>query len=121
MYLPQAGTPISPYVPPGVFSPGHHPPEEDPIKCTCGFSAVVNRKLSHRSGLFLEDEMEITGLGDEREEINHSNLSGAALGVMDLVREQCVVVHLSLIHICSNITHTHTQTRLYFSHPSHRV
>lgn len=93
VYLPQAGTSISPYVPPGVFSPGHHPPDEDPIKCTCGFSAVVNRRLSHRSGLFLEDEMEITGLGDEREEINHSSLSGAALGVMDLVREQCVVVH----------------------------
>lgn len=36
--------------------------EEDPIRCSCGFSAVVNRKLSHRSGLFYEDELEITGM-----------------------------------------------------------
>lgn len=93
VYLPQPGTPMSPYVPPGVFSPGHHLPEEDPIRCSCGFSAVVNRRLSHRSGLFFEDEMEITGLCEEREENNHPGLVGAALGVMDLVREQCVVVH----------------------------
>lgn len=43
----------------------HHQPmmltEEDSIRCSCGFSAVVNRRLSHRSGLFYEDEMEITG------------------------------------------------------------
>lgn len=50
----------------GIMSPlSHHqpimPPEEDPIRCSCGFSAVVNRRLSHRSGLFYEDEMEITG------------------------------------------------------------
>lgn len=49
----------------GVLSPIHHQPmvlsEEDPIRCSCGFSAVVNRKLSHRSGLFYEDELEITG------------------------------------------------------------
>lgn len=49
----------------GMMSPLHHQPmvlsDEDPIRCSCGFSAVVNRKLSHRSGLFYEDEMEITG------------------------------------------------------------
>lgn len=50
----------------GMLSPmSHHQPmmltEEDPIRCSCGFSAVVNRRLSHRSGLFYEDEMEITG------------------------------------------------------------
>lgn len=49
----------------GMLSPLHHQPmvlsEEDPIRCSCGFSAVVNRKLSHRSGLFYEDEQEITG------------------------------------------------------------
>lgn len=35
--------------------------EEEPIRCSCGFSAVVNRRLAHRAGLFYEDEIEITG------------------------------------------------------------
>lgn len=49
----------------GMLSPQHHMQgpntEEESVRCSCGFSAVVNRKLSHRSGLFYEDEMEITG------------------------------------------------------------
>lgn len=36
--------------------------DDDPIQCQCGFSAVVNRRLAHKSGLFYEDEMEITGM-----------------------------------------------------------
>lgn len=56
--------PGSPY--PGG-SMGQPPPygglmnDEDFIRCSCGFSAVVNRKLAHGTGLFYEDEMEITG------------------------------------------------------------
>lgn len=88
VYLPQPGMSLSPYPP---FSPSHHPPEEDSIRCNCGFSAVVNRRLSHKSGLFFEDELEITGLNEDASE--HSNGAGAALGVMDLVSQQCVVVH----------------------------
>lgn len=34
--------------------------------CMCGFSAVVNRKYSAGSGLFYEDEVDITGLRDDR-------------------------------------------------------
>lgn len=49
----------------GILSPQHHPQiaaiEEDSVRCSCGFSAVVNRRMAHRSGLFYEDEMEITG------------------------------------------------------------
>lgn len=49
----------------GILSPQHNSQttilDEDSIRCSCGFSAVVNRRLSHRSGLFYEDEMEITG------------------------------------------------------------
>jgi hypothetical protein len=30
--------------------------------CSCGFSAVVNLRLSYSSGLFYEDEIEITGI-----------------------------------------------------------
>ncbi|CAO1404623.1 unnamed protein product [Diamesa hyperborea] len=36
--------------------------DDDPIQCNCGFSAVVNRRLAHKTGLFYEDEMEITGM-----------------------------------------------------------
>lgn len=39
------------------------PPSEDDsnYRCNCGFSAVVNRHQSHRSGIFYEDELDITG------------------------------------------------------------
>ena len=50
----------------GMLSPPHHQQQqmlvdEDGIRCSCGFSAVVNRRLAYGSGLFYEDEMEITG------------------------------------------------------------
>ena len=31
-------------------------------KCTCGFSAIMNRKLAPNSGLFYEDEVDVTGM-----------------------------------------------------------
>ncbi|XP_072004219.1 mediator of RNA polymerase II transcription subunit 13-like [Engystomops pustulosus] len=34
---------------------------EDQYRCTCGFSAIVNRRLGYHSGLFIEDEMDIFG------------------------------------------------------------
>lgn len=40
-------------------------PDDDPIICHCGFSAVVNRRLAHQTGLFYEDEMEITGMAKD--------------------------------------------------------
>ena len=36
----------------------------DSNRCTCGFSAVVNRKFSSNSGLFFEDEVDISGYPD---------------------------------------------------------
>ncbi|XP_022819488.1 mediator of RNA polymerase II transcription subunit 13 [Spodoptera litura] len=39
--------------------------DEEPSHCTCGFSAILNRRRAHRAGLFYEDEMEITGLAEE--------------------------------------------------------
>lgn len=54
------GSPLSPDSPSPSPNPGA-PPDEEPIRCSCGFSAVVNRRLAHRAGLFYEDEMEITG------------------------------------------------------------
>lgn len=49
----------------GIYLPSSLVPsgtDEPQYKCTCGFSAVVNRNLSHFSGLFYEDEVEITGI-----------------------------------------------------------
>lgn len=91
-YLPQSiPSAMSPYPP---YSPApHHFVDEDSIRCSCGFSAVVNRRLSHMAGLFLEDEAEITGILEEP--IEKDDLNGAALSVIDLVREQCVIVHSS--------------------------
>uniref|UniRef100_A0A147A2N0 Mediator of RNA polymerase II transcription subunit 13 n=1 Tax=Fundulus heteroclitus TaxID=8078 RepID=A0A147A2N0_FUNHE len=34
---------------------------EDQYRCMCGFSAIVNRRLAHGTGLFLEDELDIFG------------------------------------------------------------
>jgi len=38
---------------------------DDDITCICGFSALMNRKLAHQSGLFYEDETEITGITED--------------------------------------------------------
>ncbi len=35
------------------------------VNCSCGFSAVVNRRLAHQSGLFYEDETEITSITED--------------------------------------------------------
>lgn len=42
--------------------PSHLSPAEEAINCNCGFSAVVNRRLAFQSGLFYEDEVDLTGL-----------------------------------------------------------
>ena len=39
---------------------------EAQYRCTCGFSAVMNRKYGANSGLFYEDEVDITSVRDER-------------------------------------------------------
>lgn len=51
----------------GVYIP--NPTGEQEYKCTCGFSAVMNRKFGHFAGLFYEDEVEITGIPHD----NHLN------------------------------------------------
>ena len=35
--------------------------DDESCRCNCGFSAIVNRRLSHQAGLFYEDEAEIVG------------------------------------------------------------
>lgn len=49
---------------------------EDMNRCTCGFSAVMNRMFGHNSGLFYEDEVDITGIKDDRYDQNtHKRLA----------------------------------------------
>ncbi|KOB78974.1 putative Thyroid hormone receptor-associated protein [Operophtera brumata] len=61
--------------------------DEEPPRCTCGFSAVVNRRRAHRAGLFYEDEMEITGLAEEPG--LRCGGGGGLTDVAGLVVEQC--------------------------------
>lgn len=44
----------------GEDSPPASPlPDDEPSRCTCGFSAIVNRRLAHRAGLFYEVRLPI--------------------------------------------------------------
>lgn len=85
--------------------------DDDQIRCSCGFSAVVNRRLAHRAGLFYEDEMEITGIAEDPADKKKPSLVDVAAcpkasldttsvdvipqGVLDLLREQCLIVQSS--------------------------
>ncbi|XP_062591831.1 mediator of RNA polymerase II transcription subunit 13-like [Saccostrea cucullata] len=41
---------------------------ESATRCVCGFSAIVNRRFGFNSGLFYEDEVDITGIRNDRYE-----------------------------------------------------
>ncbi|KAK2588519.1 hypothetical protein KPH14_006300 [Odynerus spinipes] len=83
--------------------------DDDQIRCSCGFSAVVNRRLAHKAGLFYEDEMEITGIAEDPAEKKKGSLTTLACGggkpsegldiippnVLELLREQCLIVQSS--------------------------
>ncbi|CAL4061099.1 unnamed protein product [Meganyctiphanes norvegica] len=94
------------YLPPSQISC-----EEESIKCNCGFSAVVNRRLAFRSGLFYEDEVDLCGLheslaterkknslillvdskGGENPERDSSILDQIPQSMFELLRSQCLV------------------------------
>ncbi|KAL1498030.1 hypothetical protein ABEB36_008892 [Hypothenemus hampei] len=124
--------PTSPYLgmgqpPPygGLLSPQHHHGgmEEDELnrKCSCGFSAVVNRRLAYGSGLFYEDEMEITGIAEDPGERKKSSLvslltslnclktdatvdrdllDSVPPNVLDLIRDQLVFIPSTANTLC---------------------
>ena len=99
----------------GIFLPESLIPglDEPQYKCTCGFSAMVNRRKSQYSGLFYEDEVEVTGLHYEPLEVfrqrrglpavseydkqvhgllgslTHGELTPVASLLLELVRGQC--------------------------------
>jgi mediator of RNA polymerase II transcription subunit 13 len=110
----------------GMLSPPHHQQQqmlvdEDGIRCSCGFSAVVNRRLAHGSGLFYEDEMEITGIAEDPGEkkkpsllsflvstnsikldpsIDREQVDVLPHGLLELIREQCVFVPSTVNALC---------------------
>ncbi|KAM9306494.1 mediator of RNA polymerase II transcription subunit 13-like [Pholidichthys leucotaenia] len=82
---------------------------EDQYRCMCGFSAIMNRRLAHGTGLFLEDELDIFGrtsevgraaerrlalcrrdptMGDSRAK-RVQDIVPASPSVMVLLQEQC--------------------------------
>ena len=52
------------YLPPATDNNAQSEAHDCP-NCQCGFSAVINRKLSYHSGLFYEDETEITNINED--------------------------------------------------------
>lgn len=90
--------------------------DDDPVQCKCGFSAVVNRRLAHRSGLFYEDELEITGMAEDPSNYRRSSQFSIMLSnsiknegganqreecdnmsqlVIDMLQNQCTIVQNS--------------------------
>ncbi|CAM4949581.1 unnamed protein product [Rotaria socialis] len=57
--------------------------------CSCGFSAVVNLRLGHSSGLFYEDEIEITGI---KADIKYRQTTDQlSVNVLELIeRKECL-------------------------------
>lgn len=58
----------------GLYIPDVSGQPTEPERCTCGFSAVVNRRVGHKAGLFYEDEVDITGIRYERDEERKASL-----------------------------------------------
>ncbi|XP_049817024.1 mediator of RNA polymerase II transcription subunit 13 isoform X3 [Aethina tumida] len=113
----------------------HHGGDEDPIRCSCGFSAVVNRQLAHGSGLFYEDEMEITGIAEDPGEkkkpsllsflmnnnsikmdassLDREQLDNIPHSLLELVREQCVIVPNSANSLYRAARYVRTKVGVY--------
>lgn len=49
-----------------IYLPETSGVHEAQYRCSCGFSAIANRKCGHNAGLFYEDELDITGIRDDR-------------------------------------------------------
>ncbi|XP_076453407.1 mediator of RNA polymerase II transcription subunit 13-like [Babylonia areolata] len=52
----------------GLYLPDTGSSSESSYKCTCGFSAIVNRRFAFNAGLFYEDEVDVTGYRHDRYE-----------------------------------------------------
>ncbi|KAJ8926638.1 hypothetical protein NQ314_020972 [Rhamnusium bicolor] len=118
----------------GMMNEDHHGSDEDSIRCSCGFSAVVNRRLAHGSGLFYEDEMEITGIAEDPGEKKKSSLLSFLMAtnsvkldpnidreqldilphsLLELVREQLVFIPNTANSLCRAARYIRTKVGLY--------
>lgn len=59
----------------GLYIPNPNPTGDQQYKCSCGFSAVMNKRFGQNAGLFYEDEVEITGVRDNRFEHRKPSLA----------------------------------------------
>ncbi|XP_030745213.1 mediator of RNA polymerase II transcription subunit 13 isoform X2 [Sitophilus oryzae] len=106
----------------GMLSPQHHgTSDEEQVRCKCGFSAVANRRLAYGSGLFYEDEMEITGIAEDPGErkkaslvsylaslnsiksesmVDREQLDSLPNNLLELVRDQLVFVPSTANALC---------------------
>ncbi|KAK9883147.1 hypothetical protein WA026_001345 [Henosepilachna vigintioctopunctata] len=123
----------------GIMSPSHHGQshsvEEDSIRCSCGFSAVVNRRLAYGSGLFYEDEKEITGITEDPAErkktslfsylvsinslktdssVDRDQIDNLPHALLKIIRDQCGVIPNNVNALCRAADFVKTQ-RLMFS------
>ena len=64
----------------GLYLPDTGSSSESSYKCTCGFSAIVNRRFAFNAGLFYEDEVEVTGMKDNRYDVRKPPLQALAEG-----------------------------------------
>ena len=48
----------------GSYLPAEFTGDED-VSCSCGYSAVINRRMAYQSGLFYEDETEVTSITED--------------------------------------------------------
>lgn len=75
--------------------------------CSCGFSAIVNRRYGNNSGLFLEDELDIIGRGSDAsreaekrfEELRLSSKEGSGVGRGERVPDELISL---LQDLCTN-------------------
>lgn len=114
--------------------------EDDGIRCSCGFSAVVNRKLAYGSGLFYEDEMEITGIAEDPGEKKKSSLLSYLMStntlkldpsidreqidniphsILELIREQCVFIPSAANSIYRAARYLRTKAKTVFTETMH--
>ena len=98
------------------------PADEESCRCNCGFSAVVNRRLSHQAGLFYEDEAEIAGAASTTDPAQFRRASLFAVCHSDKEPERLALNRSRVLDfartVCSADKRTISVKRSVKAHPS---